>query len=98
MKHASVACAIAFVAALPCAALAFTDAEATKAFNQADKDKNGTLDKTEFRTFIKAIADLGHKEAKRAVRYGALGYGIAWDRADTDNSDTVTLAELDAIR
>lgn len=75
-----------------------SDSQAMGAFTKADQNGDKTLSKAELRVFIKAMADMGHSESKRAVRFGSIGYGVAWRRADRDKSGTVTFEELQSIR
>lgn len=79
-------------------AYAFSDSQAITAFDNADKDNSNSLNKTEFKVFIKMAAKLGNVNAARAVRFGALGYRVAFGDADKNGNGSVTLEELRAIR
>lgn len=68
------------------------------AFQTADVDASGDLNKADFRTFIVAIANIRHAEADRAVRFDAIGFGAAFRDADKNRNGNVTLRELEAIR
>lgn len=80
------------------AAAAQSDEQATAAFQSADQDGNGSLNRAELPSFIDAMAALGHAESQRAVRFGRIGYNTAWRRADQDKNGAVTLEELRQIR
>ncbi|MFK7903463.1 MAG: hypothetical protein AB8B49_11570 [Nitratireductor sp.] len=75
-----------------------TDQQAISAFEKADMDDNGALNKTEFQRFIKAVAKLGNKNAARAVRFGSVGFAIAFRDADQNKNGSVTIAEVQTIR
>ncbi|MFK7877571.1 MAG: hypothetical protein AB8B71_17640 [Paracoccaceae bacterium] len=79
-------------------AVAQSDEQAQSAFTTADIDASRDLDPAEFRTFIVEMARLGHTEAKRAVRLGAIGFRVAFRNADQDRNGQVTLQELQRIR
>lgn len=79
-------------------AAAQSDAQAQSAFATADANASRDLDTTEFRTFIIEMASLGHPDANRAVRLGAIGFRVAFRNADRDGNGLVTLQELRAIR
>lgn len=65
--------------------------EAT-AFVQADSDKTRTLDASEFRVFVDALAKSGQSTAS-TIRYLGL-YGMAFRKVDTDKNGVLTPREL----
>lgn len=89
------------MAALICCATtaaAQSNEQAQRAFGTADANASRDLDSTEFRTFIIEMASLGHADASRAIRLGAIGFRVAFKKADRDRSGRVTLQEHRAIR
>lgn len=98
MKKSILLCALATLICSGSNVAALTDNQAQAAFQTADSDASGDLSKAEFQGFIIAIANMGHAEAARAVRFGAVGFRVAFRRADNDRNGKVTLQELQAIR
>ncbi|MEP1444183.1 MAG: hypothetical protein ABJK39_14325 [Hyphomicrobiales bacterium] len=61
-------------------------------FSQADTDNSISLDKSEFKTFIKLLASSGHKSASLVKRLRL--YDVAWKRVNTDENDVITPDEI----
>lgn len=61
-------------------------------FSKADIDNSISLDKSEFKTFIKLLANSGHKNANLVKRLRL--YSIAWDRVNTDENNVITPDEI----
>ncbi|MEM7214018.1 MAG: EF-hand domain-containing protein [Pseudomonadota bacterium] len=83
---------------LPFHGHASTKQEETRAFLKADKNGDKQLTKAEFRTFIRLLAAAGNAEAKRAVRYGELGFTIGFSNADANSNGLLTPKELERLR
>lgn len=64
----------------------------TAFFSKADIDNSTSLSKAEFKTFIKLLANSGHKNANLVKRLHL--YKIAWNRVNTDENDVITLDEI----
>ena len=79
-------------------ALAQSDEAAKAAFINADKNSDQTLDRAEFETFIKQMANSGNANAKRAVSYGSTGLKVAFGRVDTNKNGVVSPGELNNMR
>lgn len=68
------------------------------AFLQADRNGDKYLNKSEFKTFVQIMAEMGRKKAERAVRFGDLGYAIGFTDADANSDGILTPAELERLR
>ena len=73
------------------AALEVTQDEVT-AFIAADKNKNMSLDRSEFPIFVRHMAKVGQPTARKIVTFRAFGY--AFRRADQNGDNKVTPEEL----
>jgi len=61
-------------------------------FSKADIDNSVSLDRSEFKTFIKLLAKAGHKNANLVKKLHL--YSIAWDRVNTDQNNVITPDEI----
>jgi len=61
-------------------------------FESADADRDGALDRDEFKAFINANAEHNLGRAKQIRRFRA--YGRAFSRLDADGSKSVTWEEI----
>lgn len=61
-------------------------------FAKADSDNSETLDRKEFKKFIKLLADSGHKNANIVRRLRL--YDVAWRRVNLDANDVITMDEI----
>lgn len=61
-------------------------------FAKADIDNSTSLDKKEFKTFIKLLAGAGHKNANLVRRLRL--YDIAWSRVNLDENNVITMDEI----
>lgn len=68
---------------------------ASENFFEADVDASGSLDFSEFATFIDLNADDELGRASTVRRFGR--YGMAFDRADADGDGSVTPEELSSL-
>ncbi|MGV6873081.1 EF-hand domain-containing protein [Pseudochelatococcus sp. B33] len=66
------------------------------AFAAADKNGNGTLDKTEFRTFIDQLAEAGRPNAVKIKSSGR--YDFAFGRIDKNGDGRITPDELSSVQ
>ena len=79
-------------------AFAVSDQKAEAAFKQADKNADSSLNRPEFEAFIRQMAMLGNPNAARAVRFGFVGFRVAFNDADANGDGAVTARELQKIR
>ncbi|MDA8870587.1 hypothetical protein N9H93_04290 [Rhizobiaceae bacterium] len=79
-------------------AFAVSESAAADAFRSADANSDAKLSRREFTRFIRKMAKLGNPNAKRAVRFGAIGFRIGFRNADANGDGFVTSRELQRIR
>jgi Ca2+-binding EF-hand superfamily protein len=65
-------------------------------FQAADANRDGALDRDEFKVFINANAESDLGRAKQIRRFKA--YGRAFSKLDGDGDKAVTLAEIHSAR
>ena len=71
---------------------AASNAANTAQFKKADRNKDGVLNRGEFARFIRAMAKLGSRDAKKVIRWNA--YNTGFSRADGNKNGKITLNEL----
>ncbi len=91
-----VSCVMLIIASIP--ALAVSNEKAQQAFKLSDKNSDNKLSRAEFESFIRRMAKLGNTNAARAVRFGFVGFRIAFGDADANGDGNVTASELQSIR
>ena len=62
------------------------------AFTGADANRDGVLDRAEFRSFVRAMAQAGQPTARQIVAFGA--YGFAFARVDRNRDGRATPDEM----
>lgn len=65
-------------------------------FTQADIDNSTSLDKSEFKAFIKLLAGSGHKSATLVKRLRL--YEVAWNRVNKDDNEVITFDEIQVAK
>ena len=65
-------------------------------FSKADIDNSISLNKSEFKTFIRLLAHSGHKNASLVKKLRL--YSVAWDRVNTDQNNVITPDEINTAR
>mgnify|MGYP001554768049 CR=1 FL=1 len=85
---------LALIAALvpACAVAQSYSPTEVSAFSRADTDRNGVLNRTEFRTFVRGMADSGQPTARQIRTFGA--YGYAFRITDANGDGVLTPTEL----
>ncbi len=81
----------ALVAPQPATAQSYSAGEVS-AFGQADRNRDGVLSRSEFPTFVRAMAATGQSTARQIRTFGA--YGFAFGITDANGDGVVTPAEL----
>ena len=65
-------------------------------FSKADIDNSTSLNKPEFKAFIKLLANSGHKNASLVKKLRL--YKVAWNRVNTDQNNVITRDEVDIAK
>lgn len=88
--------AIILVLSLSAVHSAFADDSKASFFSKADIDKSTSLSRPEFKTFIKLLANSGHKNAGLVKNLRL--YKVAWDRVNTDQNNVITPDEINTAK
>ena len=65
-------------------------------FSKADIDNSTSLNKPEFKAFIKLLANSGHKNASLVQKLRL--YKVSWNRVNTDQNNVITRDEVDIAK
>ena len=94
MKYIALSLSVLVFFSTGALAASYTDKQAASAFRKADRNKNGKLNPTEFKNYVKTMAALGSRDAKKALAFGSTGIRVGFRRADSNRDGWVTETEL----
>ena len=88
--------AIIMVLSLSAAHSALANDDKMSFFSKADIDNSTSLNRPEFKAFIKLLASSGNKNAKLVKKLRL--YKVAWDRVNSDQNNVITRDEVDIAK